>query len=191
MIMTKDIIRRASEKDVRAQAFIYETFYNQMLITCMKYAKDKQEAEDFLQESFLKVFDNIDKYSFKGEFGGWLYRLTRNFILDKIRQNKFKSININSVSLNYDASSELSVVQKEFELEASNTILYSKIIKQVNELTPGYRTVFILYVINGYTHSEIAEKLNITIGTSKSNLSKAKEALRKQLKNLNETFYNH
>lgn len=141
---------------------------------CLYYAKDETEAMDHLQDGFYHLFKNIKKYAFKGSFEGWMRRLFVNLILQKYRSKK----------LLYPTG---------FEGQLEKTLSYDPIISDITaedlleiirELSPQYRLIFNLFAIEGYSHKEISEKLGISEGTSKSNLSRARGILQEKVKKM-------
>jgi len=157
--------------DRNSQHLLYKNSYGKMLGVCMRYASSKDEAKDLLHDGFIKVFDKISSYNFSGSFEGWLRKVFVNNNLDYLKKKKLldnkEEINI-SVENIYDDSDE--VLEK---LNEKN-ITAEKLMELIQELSPAYRTIFNLYYIEDYTHKEIASLLNISEGTSKSNLSRAK-----------------
>ena len=141
----------------------------------MRYARDEDEAQDMVQNGFIKVFDKLEVYNFTGSFEGWVRRIMVNTAIDFIRKHKNKTY-----SLEDDASivgeSEDGIVLEE-EVSELN-FKAEKAIEAISRLSAGYKMVFNLYVMEGYTHKEIAEYVGISEGTSKSNLAKAKQKLR-------------
>jgi RNA polymerase sigma-70 factor (ECF subfamily) len=151
-----------------------------MLGVCLRYAKDKEQAKDILHEAFLKVFTNLKNFNGTGSFEGWIRRIMVNTSIDHLRKNKQNYLIVSTVYANEKASNMVEEVEDDVFLNIDK----EEILKAVQELTPAYRTVFNLYVIEEFTHKEIAEMLDISEGTSKSNLSKAKFNLKKNLMHL-------
>ena len=178
----KDIIRDCIEGKRLAQKCLYDHFAGKMLGVCMRYAKDRAEAEDMLQEGFIKVFQNMTKFKNEGSFEGWVRRIMIFTAINwfKHRSRKFQE---DLDTVRYDASFEDDIVGK---------ISAKEIVALVQQMPEGYRMVFNLYAVEGYTHREIAELLNIAEGTSKSQYSRAKQymqlALAKHYQILNEPF---
>jgi len=180
-----DIIKGCLKNDRMSQKALYEGNYGKMLGVCMRYAKDRDEAKDMLQEGFLKVFNNIQNYNSKGSFEGWMRRIIVNTCIDLIRKNKKNYLIVSTTYAN-----EQYINMSEDEMDEDNLadrISETEILRAVQDLTPAYRMVFNLFVIEEYTHKEIAELLDISEGTSKSNLSKAKFNLKKNLTHLTKT----
>ena len=136
---------------------------------CLKYSRNKTEAEDNLHDSFMTIFDKIDQYSFKGSFEGWIKRITVNTVLQKYRKDQY----LNVVSDN---------TEDEENVDTDGTdISLSTLLGYIQELPHKYRLTFNLYVLDGYSHKEISEMLGTSTGTSKSNLARAKAILREKI----------
>ncbi len=170
------IVDACVKGDNMSQQILFKTFYGKMLAVCMRYSKDKEEANDIVQEGFIKVFKKLKKFEKKGSLEGWIRRIMINTALDFIRKRKDfvyddeKDISIENLSNDpFDDQDFKDIVNLKTEV----------IINLLQQLSPAYRTVFNLYVIENMTHQEIAEYLNISVGTSKSNLAKAKQKLKK------------
>lgn len=175
-----DIIKGCLKNDRSSQKALYEQYYGKMLGVCLRYAKDKEQAKDILHEAFLKVFTNLKNFNGTGSFEGWIRRIMVNTSIDHLRKNKQNYLIVSTVYANEKASNMVAEVEDDVFLNIDK----EEILKAVQELTPAYRTVFNLYVIEEFTHKEIAEMLDISEGTSKSNLSKAKFNLKKNLMHL-------
>lgn len=170
------LIKRCQKKSRKAFDELYLTYSPLMYGICLRYTKDETEAQDLLQECFIRILNKIKDYEFKGSFEGWIRRLTVNHAINYLRSKK------------HFMSEDIS----EYEIENTNdnTDIISKlnaeeIIKMINELPEGYKTVFNLHVIEGYKHTEIAEMLNISDITCRTQYKKAREAL---IKIVNERF---
>ncbi|MBE2231322.1 MAG: RNA polymerase sigma factor [Chitinophagaceae bacterium] len=154
------------------QEALYQRFSPRMYAVCLRYAGNTEEAEDILQEGFVKVFRKLESFRNEGSFEGWIRRIFVNTAIEHFRRKKYL----------------LPVTEKEENtLEARNTSVLDDlsardIMAIVQELSPGYRTVFNLYVVEGFTHKEIADILGISEGTSKSQLSRAKVILQEKVK---------
>ncbi len=170
------LVARCQKGESSAQLELYNTFSQKMFGVCMRYAKDYHAAEDLLQEGFVKVFKNIDKFRGDGSFEGWVRRIFINTSIEHYR----KQVRMYPIQANEPS---------EFDHYHENTmdhLLEEDVLKLVQSLSPGYRTVFNLYVIEGYSHKEIAEQLNISEGTSKSQLARARYILQKKVAESNE-----
>ena len=157
-----------------AQRKLYETYYGKMMSICMRYAKDREEARDILHEGFMKVYKNLHLYEPHRPLEVWIKKIMINTAIDHYRKNKKEPyhVDIDQAYAESDPS----------HISAIHQISAEEIIKLVQELSPAYRTVFNLYVIEGYSHNEIAEMLGINVGTSKSNLAKARQRLQELIK---------
>jgi RNA polymerase sigma factor (sigma-70 family) len=154
-----------------AQRLLYEHFSAKMFGVCLRYASDYHNAEDILQESFVKVFNNLDKYRGSGSFEGWLKRICINTAIEHCRKAKA-----------WQHTCELEdACASSAEVSANSRLAKDELLKLVQRLPMGYRTIFNLYAIEGYSHKEIAEMLRISEGTSKSQLARARDTLQKML----------
>lgn len=144
---------------------------------CIRYLKNTDDAQDLLQDSFITIFKKIGEFKFEGSFEGWLKKITVNQCLQFIRKNKnkfFTSLDENENQLN--ANPDL------IDVEEDDPILSpAEMFSLLKELPDGYRTIFNLYVLDGFSHKEIGEQLNISEGTSKSQLARAKKVLREKI----------
>lgn len=161
----------------RAQNELFNMLYGKMLGVALRYTGNIDDAHDVTQNAFVKVFDKVIGYSSTGSFEGWVRRIVTNTAIDFIRKQK----NIH-ISLDQQEYEWLSADEGE-ELQWNNTLEKEadRVMDEIQKLSPAYRLIFNLYVIEDYSHQEIAEMLDISIGTSKSNLSKAKRNLLKNL----------
>ena len=175
-----EIIKGCIRQDRASQKALYEQFYGKMMGVCLRYAKDKDQAKDIVHDAFMKVYLNIKTFSGNGSFEGWVRRIMVNTAIDQLRKNKHEYLIVSTVYANEkpDHSEEVD------DDNIMNNINKEDIMKAVQQLTPAYRTVFNMYVMDDFSHKEIAETLDISEGTSKSNLSKAKFNLRKNLTHL-------
>ena len=164
----------------RAQRFIFERYYRLMFGVCLRYMSDKDSVQDVVQEGFLKVFNNIGGYTFKGSFEGWMRRIMVNTAIDAIRRR-----NASGLVLGDEQSIEPADHEEGWEMEEDRGATYTvhDVLDAMEHLTPMYRTVFNLYVFDNLGHQEISDRLGISVGTSKSNLAKARRNLRDLLVN--------
>lgn len=167
-----EIIKSCLKGERKSQSLLYHIFCKKMFGVCLRYAKNKEEAEDLLQEGFIKIFTKLHQFENKGSFEGWMRRIIINTILERFRQNNFLYAITNLEAVSEEASYETG-----FEDFAAGDLL-----NYIQKLPAGYKMVFNLYAIEGYSHKEIAEMLGITEGTSKSQLSRSRELLQKMLK---------
>jgi RNA polymerase sigma-70 factor (ECF subfamily) len=163
-----DFIRACIRKEKWAQKKLYEDYYGSMMPLCMRYTNNKDDAMDVLHEGFIKVFKNIGKYKPGTSLPSWIRRIMVNTAIDYYRKmSRRRTEDLDTV---YDMSSGAP--------DAISNMSAQEIINALQELTPAYRTVFNLYVIEGYPHKEIAKILDITESTSRSNLVKARNKLK-------------
>ena len=156
------------EKNTKSQEQLYQLYAGKLFSVCLKYSRNYAEAEDNLQDGFLIIFDKIGQYKFAGSFDGWAKRVMVNHVLQQYRKTTFLEL-VNDV-----------VDDTIVEIDDENVSL-EFLLKIIQELPDRYRLVFNLYVMDDYSHKEISEMLGITIGTSKSNLARAKMALKEKI----------
>jgi RNA polymerase sigma factor (sigma-70 family) len=173
----ENIITGCQHNETRAQKELFDLFGSKMYGICLRYAGNDSDAQDILQDGFLKIFEKIHQFEFKGSFEGWIRRIFVNTALEKYR-GQYKVINIQDGWREEPNDSYENI---------TGNITVDELVKLISELSPKYRTVFNLYAIEGYSHKEIAEKLNISEGTSKSNLSRARIILQDKVKELYST----
>ena len=173
------IVKSCLNGDRLSQKVLYEAFYGKMFAVCLRYTGDYYEAQDVLHDGFIKIYSKLESFKNMGSFEGWVRRIIVNNAIDYIKQR-------NRLFLNHIEDKRLENIEdayfKESELEKLNELKANQVMELIQKLSPAYRTVFNLYVIEEYSHKEIAEILNISIGTSKSNLAKAKIRLREIFK---------
>ena len=165
----KDLINACRQRDRRAQQALYDRFAPNMFVVCKRYVKTQEDAEDVLIEAFFKVLTNIEQYKGEGSFEGWIRRIVVNESLMALRKR-----------VNFSQMLELTEVDIPVTTSALQDLVARDILNLIDILPIGYRTVFNLYVLEGYKHREIAQIMGISINTSKSQLILAK----KRLKNL-------
>ncbi len=167
----KDFIAACVRKERWAQKKLYEDHYSKMMGVCLRYSSNREDALDILHESFIKIFKNISKYQAGTSLSAWIRRIMVNTSIDYYRKTTRRRTD--DLETAYDVSTnDASVISQCTEKE---------ILKAVQTLSPAYRTVFNLYVIEGYSHREIADQLLITESTSRSNLVKARLKLKEML----------
>lgn len=157
--------------DRKAQENLYKTLASRMMGVCMRYAKDTFEAEDVLQMGFVKVFQKISDFRGEGSFEGWIRRIMVNTAIESYRKN-LRNLNLVDIDEVYDQP------QNTFDMSG---LELKDLLKLVQQLSNGYRLVFNMYVIEGYSHKEIAKLLGITEGASKSQLSRARAILKEKI----------
>ncbi|MFA7274037.1 MAG: RNA polymerase sigma factor [Crocinitomicaceae bacterium] len=175
----KEIIRGCIENNRKSQEQLFKLFYGKMMSVCMRYHRNPDDAQEILQVGFIKVFEKLGAYDHTGSFEGWLRRIFANTAIDAIRKSKKDPIRKDKDEEFVLDSVNPVVEEEEIELKSLKAEIA---LEAINQLTPAYRAVFNLYVIEEYTHKEIGELLGVTEGTSKSNLAKAKMNLQKILK---------
>lgn len=175
----KDIIKNCVAGKRAAQKQLFELFYGTMLGVCMRYTKDKDAAQEVVQEGFIKVFEKLNEFDFTGSFEGWMRRIMVNTSIDAIRKKKRRAF---ATDEDFILEQNPLYTDDKDDDKFLNELKAEEAMKAIQELSPAYQTVFNLYVIENYSHKEIAEILEITEGSSKSNLAKAKQNLRKILK---------
>ncbi|MDQ6609447.1 MAG: RNA polymerase sigma factor [Bacteroidota bacterium] len=162
-----DLIEGCIQGNRKMQRELYQRFAPKMYGVCLRYAANAEEAEDILQEGFIKVFKKIGSFRSEGSFEGWVRRIFVNTAIEHYRKKIYLQP-ITDLEENTLEGKYLSVL---------DSLAEKDIINLVQQLSPGYRTVFNMYVVEGYTHKQIAELLGISEGTSKSQLSRAKQIL--------------
>ncbi|MCL9769507.1 sigma-70 family RNA polymerase sigma factor [Flavobacterium sp. HXWNR69] len=169
-MIIEQLIHECCNNNTKAQEQLYRLLAPKLFSVCLKYSRNYEEAQDNLQESFLILFEKINQYKNIGSFEGWAKRVVINYILQQYRkQNVFEII-----------SEKIAVDEDEIEVDEEN-ISIEFLTQIIQELPDRYRLVFNLYVLDGYSHKEIAEMLKINIGTSKSNLARAKAILKSKI----------
>ena len=163
------LIENCKKNDIQAQSELYKLFSSKLFSVCLKYSRNYAEAEDNLQDSFLTIFKKIEQFKNKGSFEGWLKRVTVNTVLQQYRNEKIFDI----VNENIIDDVELDIDEESLSLDY--------LLKIIQELPDRYRLVFNLYVLDGYSHKDIASMLDINIGTSKSNLARARQILKQTI----------
>lgn len=151
-----------------------------MMAVCRRYTRNEDQAKDILQDGFIKVFKNIGKFSFSGSFEGWVRRIIVNTAIDFTRRAKNDYLLMNENQSVEDFENDLLEADEEIE-DYHSPLNVDDVIKGMEQLSSAYRTVFNLYVFENYSHQEIADALDISVGTSKSNLAKARANLKKIL----------
>jgi RNA polymerase sigma-70 factor (ECF subfamily) len=172
-VSLKKLIQHCKKGDRKAQEQLYRKYASILFGLCLKYSRNKTEAEDNLHDSFLTIFEKIDQFKFKGSFEGWIKRITVNTVLQKYRKDQYLKL----VTENTEEEAEVDYEFADIQL--------STLLQYVQELPTKYRLTFNLYVLDGYTHKEISEMLGTSQGTSKSNLSRARMILRERIKKEN------
>ena len=171
-ITESDLINGCLKDDRRMQEELYRRFSPRMYAVCLRYADNAEEAQDILQEGFIKVFKKLDSFRNEGSFEGWIRRIFVNTAIEHFRRKKY---------LMPVTEREENTIEGKY-LSVLDNLAAADIMALVQELSPGYRTVFNMYVVEGYSHKEIGDILGISEGTSKSQLSRAKVILQDMVK---------
>lgn len=164
----EEIIKGCRKRRRKSQKKLYKMFYAYGMSITLRYAESRGEAAEILNDAFMKVFSNIKKYNSSRPFKPWLRRIIINTAINHYHKNK-QHRELESLDLSENGLHK--------EEQVLSGISYDEIIDMIQHLSPAYRTVFNLHVIEGFKHKEIADMLDIAVGTSKSNLSKAKQNL--------------
>lgn len=166
----KKLIHRCRQQDREAQEKLYREYSAGLFVLCLKYSENYEQAQDLLQDGFIKIFQNINQYSGKGSFEGWMSRIMINTALKRVRK---KGVFL-TIHEDLPDETEADIDDEALSLEF--------LIDLIQQLPQAYRLVFNLYVMDGFSHKEIAEMLQISEGTSKSNLARARIKLRESIK---------
>lgn len=172
-IEEKDLIRLCRERDERAQKALYDALAPKMYHLCIRYMGDRESAQDILQEGFITLFSKLDSYSGEGSFEGWARRIFVNTALMSLRKS-----DVLKGSEEMDAAYSISAD----DISALDRIGYAELMKLIGELPDGYRTVFNMYVVEGFSHKEIGDALGISENTSRSQLQRARTLLQNKIK---------
>lgn len=165
------LIRKCKKNDTNAQSEIYKLFSSKLFAVCLKYSRNHVDAEDNLQDAFVTIFEKMSQYGYKGSFEGWLKRIAVNTVLQKYRRKGVFNI------VNEDDIEDIVVEVEDYDIDINF------LLKSIQELPYRYRLVFNLYALDEYSHKEIAKMLDITTGTTKSNLARARMILKDKIEN--------
>ena len=167
----KELIEGCIREDKSCQKALFLQYAGKMLTVCRRYARHQAEAEDMLQDAFIKIFANLKQFNYQGSFEGWIRKIVVNNALKNIKKSSFKKEQIGVETLPENSTEPLIFSQLNEEV----------LLKLIKELPDGYRFVFNLYAIEGFSHQEIAEKLGIEASTSRSQLVKARKLLQNKI----------
>lgn len=170
------LIKECLAEDRKSQKLLYKEFYGFAMGICLRYANNRYEASEIMNQGFLKVYTHLHKYDISRPFKAWLGRIMINTSIDYYRSN---------LKMAYADDLEIAVHISD-NTTTDHKVTYNELLAMIQRLPQAYRTVFNLYAIEGYSHEEIGALLNINIGTSKSNLFKAREKLKKMLQKASE-----
>ncbi|MBT8320162.1 MAG: RNA polymerase sigma factor [Eudoraea sp.] len=165
------LIASCKKGDRKAQEYLYRKYASTLFGLCLKYSRNRTEAEDSLHDSFMTIYDKIGQYKSKGSFEGWMKRITINTVLQKYRKEEHLSL----ISDHHSQTEETGEPVQQLSLQT--------LLGFIQDLPNKYRLTFNLYVLDGYSHKEISELLGTSLGTSKSNLARARMILREKIKN--------
>lgn len=175
--MIESLLHECKKNNTQAQEQLYKLLASKLFAVSLKYSRSYEEAQDNLQESFLLIFDKLKQFNEKGSFEGWAKRLVINYVLQQYRkQGAFMEL----VSDNIPNVEEVEIDDESVTMDF--------LLKIIQELPDRYRLVFNLYVVDGYSHKEIGDLLEISDGTSKSNLARAKMILKEKIQNYNTAY---
>ncbi len=178
-ISEEKLIESCKKQNIRAQGRLYDKYSSKFLGVCLRYTSNKQEAEDLLHDAFIKIFTKIEQYSGQGSFEGWMRRIVANTAIQFLR-DRAKEIATNTLNDNH-----LNIIEEEeLEIPALKPGVLMDILQR---LPNGYKLVFNMYVFEKMTHQEIAEKLGISQGTSKSQLNRARGYLKNEIYKLHDS----
>lgn len=176
-----DLLAGCLRNQRQSQELLYKQFYGYAMSVCLRYAPTRDSALEVLNDGFLKVFTRLDQYDSAQPFKGWLRRIMINSAVDHYRQ-EVRHYN----QENLEQAEQLSAPDA---VDAYSQLAHEDLLMLIQRLSPAYRLVFNLYVMDGFTHEEIAGQLGISVGASKSNLARARENLRQLLKQINQDEY--
>jgi RNA polymerase sigma-70 factor (ECF subfamily) len=169
------LANKCIEGDQRAQRKLFEMYAPKMMGVCLRYMKDEAQAEDVLQDGFVKVFTKLEKYTGDGSLEGWVRRIMVNTALDQLRKGTKFNANVSMDDVGYKVESDADVLA---------SLIEEDLLKLIQEMPTGYKTVFYMFAIEGYSHKEIGKKLGVSENTSKSQYSRAKAYLRIKVEEL-------
>jgi len=168
-----ELIKRCKEQNRSAQEELYRKYSGVLFGMCLKYSRNKTEAEDNLHDSFMVIYDKVGQFNRKGSFEGWMKRITVNTVLQKYRKERHMDV----VTENFGEPVDIETPDQDISL--------SRLLGYIQELPNKYRLTFNLYVLDGYSHKEISELLGTSTGTSKSNLARARMILKEKIEKEN------
>lgn len=170
----QDIIQGCLRGSAQCQRQLYEHFAGKMYAVCLRYARNTSDAADILQEGFIKVFTKLEQFQFQGSFEGWVRRIMINTALRAYQRQRFDS----------ESSGYENLPESPVDPDALSALSEAELLRLINRLPDGYRVVFNLVAIEGYSHAEVADMLGIQESTSRSQLTKARRWLAEQLESL-------
>jgi len=176
-VSLEQLITNCINQDAKAQSQLYKQYASKLFTLCLKYSRNYAEAEDNLHDAFITVFSKIDQYNNKGSFEGWLKRIAINTSLQRYRDNAGV----------FDIVNEERIEDVKVDINDSDVSI-DFLLGIIQELPDRYRLVFNLYVLDGYSHVEISELINISTGTSKSNLARSRMILKEKIEDYKANF---
>ncbi len=172
-MITEDVIKACSQNNRIAQRKVYDAYYSVMLAIVRRYIRDDEEVLDVVNQGFVKVFQKVEQYHFENSFEGWCKRIVINTALDHVRSSKrYKDF------FSFDAM----MPSHQIYNDGMNNMSVDELMQVINSISPISKLVFNMFAIDGYSHKEIAERLNISVGTSKWHLSSARKQIQSKLK---------
>jgi RNA polymerase sigma factor (sigma-70 family) len=168
----KELIKKCLKKDQRAMEELYKCFSPKLFGICLRYTKNKMEAEDLLHDGFIRILNNLENYRHEGSFQGWVCKIMVTSAINYYHKNIARN---NEAELNEIGNEEL------MEDDINSFISHNELLEMIRKLPAGYRMVFNMFVIEGYSHKEIGEMLNVSESTSKTQLLKARKALQNMI----------
>jgi RNA polymerase sigma-70 factor (ECF subfamily) len=165
----KILIKECQKNKRSAQEKIYNRFSDRLFSVCLRYSKNYEDAQDIFQDGFILIFSKVSQYQFKGSFEGWMRRIMVNLCIEKFRTTNYLYVVNEEITPDEDLAEDISEEKTQYS--------YEELLGFVRQLPERYGQIFNMYVIDGYSHKQISELLNISVGTSKSNLSRAREKL--------------
>jgi len=174
----QDIIKGCISKSRKSQKELYKLYFGFSMKICLRYAESKEEAIEMVNDGFMRVFSNIHRYDHERPFNSWLSTIIINTSIDYYRK-RLKRTKMEELNSSHDLQDNEHIISK---------INYNDLIRLIQKLSISYRTVFNLFVIDGYSHEEISKMLSISVGASKSNLFKARQQLKEMLKDIEQSY---
>jgi RNA polymerase sigma factor (sigma-70 family) len=170
------LVKECVKGNPRAQRSLFDRFAPKMLSVCLRYAKDQEQAEDILQDGFVKIFGKLKDFKNEGSLEGWIRRVMVNTALDQIRKDLRLLGDVSTDDVSYKIESNDFITEN---------LMAEDLMKMVRSMPEGYKVVFNMFAIEGYSHQEIAQQLGITESTSKSQYSRARAYLRERIEKMN------
>ncbi len=170
----REIITGCLKGNVKYQKILFEKYSPKFMTLCLRYATDQMQAEDMLQDAFIRIFNHLDQFKFEGSFEGWMRRIVVNVSLKALKKNR----------ITFSTDDEAGVQIPDTSTDAPSHLSEAELLRLIKHLPTGYRIIFNLHAIEGFSHDEIGDMLNIKASTSRSQLVKARKMLQQQIINL-------